>query len=165
MSLPLRLEQYYFTKVHIEANPKFDLKRDDCTVSFNGQCSVKLFQNIKEPNRWQVKLNLTSGNHKKKACPYRIDVLVVGFFKVAKEVDKLKAPYLVQANGSAILYSALREFVLTVTGRGPWPAFAIPTTNFLSPPKPIHEKKAITLQEKDKKETKSEWNPMVNDGG
>ena len=38
-----------------------------------------------------------------------------------------------EATGTSILYSAAREYLITVTSRGPWPALVLPTVSFMPP--------------------------------
>jgi len=131
--IPLQLDEYYFTRVNIEANLDFELDdKDDDSLILDSQCDLEVFQNKEEKRRWQIRLNFKPKNTDTKSYPYKIDIQVIGFFNVSENVEEEKAPYLVRANGTAILYSALREFILLITGRGPWPSVTIPTTNFLS---------------------------------
>jgi len=41
------------------------------------------------------------------------------------------------ANGPAMLFGAAREIIRAATGRGPWPAVIIPSTNFLADLPPL----------------------------
>jgi len=133
--LPLQLELHYFSKVMVEADPCFQPKDDeDQLLRINTQ--VELMQHREDPLRWQVILNVKTEAPEGQTMPYKVDLQAVGFFVVAPEVEEVRRPKLVRANGAAILYSSAREFLLTITGRGPWPPVYLPTTNFLGPPKP-----------------------------
>ncbi|MCX5893162.1 MAG: hypothetical protein NTW80_09360, partial [Deltaproteobacteria bacterium] len=69
-----------------------------------------------------------------------------------------KITSMVHTNGAAILYSSTREFLLMITGRGPWGGFYLPTTNFLEPPKP--EKEEPLVSEPAPKAPKKKREPM-----
>lgn len=138
MSLPMQLEAHFFTKVEVEANPSYKPGAEELPVGI--QTEVELAQHKDEPRRWQVVLNLRTEPPDGK-IPYKINLQAIGFFLVGEEVDEKKVPFLVRANGAAILYSSAREFLLLITGRGPWDAFYLPTTNFLEPPKPKENEK------------------------
>ena len=127
---PLRLETYYFTKVAVSADPCYE-PQEGVAPAITIDTDVGLGQHSSDPNRWMVTLGVHAKSPDEKPIPYNVDLEVVGFFRVEPEVEQGKAPALVQANGAAILYSAAREFLLTITGRGPWPSIALPTTNFI----------------------------------
>jgi preprotein translocase subunit SecB len=139
--LPLQLKLHYFTKVMVEADPCFQPKDDeDQLLGVNTQVEVK--QHKEDPRRWQVILNIRTEAPEGQTIPYKVDLQAVGLFAVAPEVEEAMMPKLVRVNGSAILYSSAREFLLTITGRGPWPPVYLPTTNFLGPLKPKAEQEA-----------------------
>jgi preprotein translocase subunit SecB len=133
--LPLQLEMHYFSKVMVEADPCFQPKDDEDQL-LGVATQVELMQHREDPLRWQVVLNVSTQAPEGQTIPYKIDLQAVGFFVVAPEVEEGRRPKLVRANGSAILYSSAREFLLTITGRGPWGPVYLPTTNFLGPQKP-----------------------------
>ena len=137
---PLRLETYYFTKVAVSADPCYE-PQEGVAPAITIDTDVGLGQHSSDPNRWMVTLGVHAKSPDEKPIPYNVDLEVVGFFRVEPEVEQGKAPALVQANGAAILYSAAREFLLTITGRGPWPPIALPTTNFLGFEKKSGKKK------------------------
>ncbi|MEW6658846.1 MAG: hypothetical protein AB1424_09320 [Thermodesulfobacteriota bacterium] len=139
-SIPLQLENHFFTKVLVEANPAFK-PEDDENKLVEIHTQVELAPHRDDPRKWQV--ILTVGTQFDDArVPYKIELQAVGFFKVAPEVDEKKMPFLVHANGAAILYSSAREFLLLITCRGPWGGFYLPTTNFLEPPQKVKEKES-----------------------
>lgn len=128
---PLQLETYYFTKVAVAADPCY--QPDDGVVRGMAiDTELGMGQHSDDPSRWMVTLTLRAKSRDDKPIPYIVDLEAVGFFRVEPAASKEKAPFLVQANGGAILYSAAREYLLVVTSRGPWPPITLPTTNFLS---------------------------------
>ena len=127
---PLQLETYYFTKVAVSADPCYEPK-EGVPPAITIDTKVGIGQHNDDPSRWMVTLGVHAKSPDEKPIPYNVDLEVVGFFRVVPEVERGKVPLLVQANGAAILYSAAREYLLTITGRGPWPPIALPTTNFL----------------------------------
>jgi preprotein translocase subunit SecB len=136
--LPLQLEAHFFTKVEVEANQSFQPEAEEKAES-GIQTEVQVAQHQDNPRRWQVTLEVTLGTNDKEV-PYKISLKCVGFFEVAEEMEEKHAPLLVRTNGAAILYSSAREFLLLITGRGPWGPYYLPTTNFLGPFKAEEEK-------------------------
>lgn len=143
-NIPLQLETHFFTKVIVEADPRYNPeKKGD---QFNITTEIKVGQNKKDPRLWRIILGLQT--QPKANIPYRIKLECVGLFKVGPDIEDNMMGPLVRANGTSILYSSAREFLLLITGRGPWPSFYLPTTNFLTPPKP---KRSVTTGAKKRK--------------
>jgi preprotein translocase subunit SecB len=138
----LQLETHFYTKVIVEANPRYNPEKngDQFTLITN----VDVGQHKEDPRRWQIILELKT--QPKAKMPYKIDLECVGLFEVSPDVKVDMMGPLVRANGTAILYSSAREFLLLITGRGPWDSFYLPTTNFLEPLKPKKEEKGSALR-------------------
>ena len=63
--------------------------------------------------------------------PYRIDVDAAGVILLPKGAEKLGSPHdLVLVNGASLLWSAIREQVLTLTSRMPAGPVMLPTVHF-----------------------------------
>lgn len=79
-----------------------------------------------------------------------IELVAVGFFEVNSDwPDPLK---LLKINGATILYSAAREFLITITSRGPWGAIPLPATSFLA----LYNHKISARQQKEGDSAKGE---------
>ena len=59
----------------------------------------------------------------------------MGLFRVVDGWPPEKLPLLVEANGAALLYGAIRELLLNLTSRGPWPQQALRSVTFVQPKK------------------------------
>jgi preprotein translocase subunit SecB len=85
-----------------------------------------------------------------KKNPYLIELIAVGFFEVNSDwPDPIK---LLEINGATILYSAAREFLITITSRGPWGAIPLPATSFLA----LYNHKISARQQKEGDSAKGE---------
>lgn len=138
INLPLLLEGHSFTKVHVEADPFFQPEAGR-KPSVRFDMNVTLLQHKEDPRKWQAVLAIKAVPLDDKPIPYKVDLECVGFFAVDPQVEAAKMSLLVQTNGAAVLFSSAREFLLLVTGRGPWPPLYLPTTNFLAPPRQQEE--------------------------
>ena len=132
---PLRLDRYFFPRISVEARSEFSPSAlplsDDSLNSLEVDVNIDLFQNDTDPYRYQVRLSVDGLTMPDSEPPYDLKLEVVGFFTVDdKAGEHLNIERLVQINGASLLYSAAREYVLTVTGRGPWGAIMLPTVNF-----------------------------------
>ena len=75
----------------------------------------------------------------RKFSPYRIDIEAAGIILLPKGAEKLASPHdLVTVNGAALLWSAIREQLLTLTSRMPAGPVMLPTVHF-------HDLKQSTL--------------------
>lgn len=86
---------------------------------------------------WRCDLTVKCGDPrkvKKSELPYSLEVGFVGLIRIAGSIPEDHAEQLVRVNGPALLYSAAREVVLTLTSRSPGPPFLLPSVTFLTPP-------------------------------
>jgi preprotein translocase subunit SecB len=98
---------------------------------------------------WQVVLDLKTPPVEESANPYQLEIQVVGFFEVAADFPAENMEKLVGITGSSLLYSAAREFILTITSRGPWPAIFLPTITYQGQPDTgLHEEKSEAPKKK-----------------
>ena len=95
-----------------------------------------------------VQLDIAPESTNDAPLPYKIELQVVGIFDVTPEVEEQDMGRVVYNQGGALLYSAAREYLLTLTGRGPWPPFALNIATFA----PFTDR---TIKQKPKTNTKS----------
>lgn len=122
---PLQLERYFFSKIELNAHTDADSKAEHTL-----QCGVEIGEAVDNPQRFQVTLQLKLLAPEKTRARYTGEFHAVGFFRVV-EWPKEKTMQLVATNGPAMLYSALREMIYTLTARGPWPAVTLKSVTFL----------------------------------
>ncbi|MGB5198008.1 MAG: protein-export chaperone SecB [Candidatus Deferrimicrobium sp.] len=132
MNPPLRLESYFYTKINVQAAPLGELPEPEGekhTVTVDTKVSMK--RNKENDKKWMVILNIHADSSSNKPIPYKVDLEMVGIFEVLVDLEKQKVARLIHVTGSSILYSAARELVLMLTGRGPWAPWSLPTTTFI----------------------------------
>ena len=125
---PLHLEKYFFTKIHVDACP------NSCEKAGKGLFTVKAacMKHKDAERKWMGQLELKQVQDKEVGCPeYTFHVEVVGFYEVSKNYPEEKAEALVRANGPALLYSAARELIATLTCRGPFAPVNLSTVTFI----------------------------------
>lgn len=150
---PLQLEHYLVTAFSFAANREFD---DDQNAG-NPQAAdlrfeVNPLRHEDHPNRWMFELVVELPDQKEKNQPYSFRIEMVGFFAVTDSYPKEKAELLANVNGPALLFSAAREIVATMTGRGPYPALFLPSVMFV----PLAAKEPATPQAKTTSRKKSQ---------
>ena len=118
---PLQLHRYYAEEIFCKANPDFDkdkeVKIKDFQVLFEaGEDKNPLLRRI----RLTIEQNLSKDGNE----PFAFKIVMVGLFEVMKEFFESqgteKTEQLVNVNGPALLYSAARELLALVSGRGPY---------------------------------------------
>jgi preprotein translocase subunit SecB len=164
---PLVIEGYYVKELSIAVTPKYENEPEYfAEVGFHFQPAATyspdpvtfdvlgdIAQHPDEPNRWRYDIQIKSHGRRKKKFPYSFDITLVGFFRIAEGLtDNNFGNLLLYANAPAVLYSAAREILAAVTGRGPYPAIMLPSVTFVDNTekmaaemakriKPIEEKK------------------------
>lgn len=100
-------------------------------VVINEQAGIAAIGDAEDPRLFGVTLRIGIANEKGKIAPYDIDVEAVGSFRISTQIPKEKREELVLVNGCAILYSAIRDQVMTLTARSYHGTLLLPTVNFL----------------------------------
>ncbi len=128
MNSPLVTKEYFFPIVQVVAEPNFPDDADINDVPY--EISTGLVKG-KKKGTYQLTLEIKSvhkPDEKKHLNAYKIHLVVIGYFEVS---PKWPAPEkLIEINGASILFSAAREYLITITSRGPWGALMLPTISF-----------------------------------
>ena len=147
---PLRLENYFFTKIALDICPEVCDDPGEGRLDANCDCQ----NHESECAKWMVNLKVRQVADNERGCPvYTFDMQVVGFFEVDAGYPAEKAEQMVRANGPAVLYGTIREMVATLTARGPFPMVTLPSVTFIDeakqssyPEKPKHKKVASSVK-------------------
>jgi preprotein translocase subunit SecB len=125
---PLQLERpIFFTKIEIASHENG--KPDAVNLL---QFAVQIGQDVPEHSRrFQLTLKLNIQSPADSKALYTGDVHSVGIFRVAEQWPADKVQSLVEVNGVGILYGAIRELVLNLTARGPWPPLLLNAFSFV----------------------------------
>jgi preprotein translocase subunit SecB len=124
---PLQLKGLFFVKVAVEAGPELDAAAE-CDIE-----TKHFVDRLEKADRtWNILLSVTTKPPKEKKAPYTIDVEVYGRFQVSDDWPKEKTVALVYANGTSLLYGAVREMVANLTARGPHGMVVLPTLSFVN---------------------------------
>jgi preprotein translocase subunit SecB len=127
---PVHLKNYFVTKLLVKANELADpAQLQNTGASLNTK--LETAKNIHDDRQWKVALHISCCPAEKKFAPYYIEAELVGFFEADKTIPEDKIADLMTANAPAILYSAARELILLITGRGPFPPFSLPSATFI----------------------------------
>jgi preprotein translocase subunit SecB len=139
---PLQLVDYYITYLTLQANPRF-LKEQPCAPPEESlQVIPNYYANTNAPaqqgaSEWIVSLEILQSIPEGANLPYSFKLEIQGIVMAAPFLEGTKLQRAIHANGPAMLFGAAREIIRAATGRGPWAAVIIPSTNFLSDLPPV----------------------------
>lgn len=164
-SSPLLLKDYFTTRLSFSTQSQFQMGGDpDAGKILVSDLTVDVKQSKQEDNPFQRNFYLTIGlddpSGTKYPCVFSISL--VGIFEVAKEWPAEQIDILFNANAPALLYSAAREALATVTGRGPFRGILLPSVTFVPAPPTLpkpQDKEVISseaVQPSEKLETPSD---------
>lgn len=131
---PLQLADYFLTDLTLQANPDFDSSKpaDDPVETL--VVVPRYSQSESEEGldtKWLVILEISQTIPDGANLPYAFTLRIQGTVIVSSHLVGNKLQRAIHANGPAMLFGAAREIIRAATGRGPWPAVIIPSTNFL----------------------------------
>lgn len=141
---PLELEGYYVREFYFAVRP--DLEEQARLAMQTGlhiqteglfnpdPISINMLagggRNQEDPSRWVAIVELKTQGEPKLNFPYDFRAVLVGYFSLTlpqpAELTE-DAERAIKINTTSMLYSAAREFIANVTGRGPFPAAVIPS--------------------------------------
>jgi preprotein translocase subunit SecB len=152
---PLQLADYFLTDLTLQANPGFDPEKpvDDCIEFLHVTPHVAQVKDLAEKgSEWLVSLEIAQKTPDGQNLPYAFSLRIQGTVSASPHLLGTTLQRAIHANGPAMLFGAAREIIRAATGRGPWPAVIIPSTNFFSglplleSPASAQEKKAAPVK-------------------
>lgn len=129
---PLRLERYFFDRIELTTRRDFTPGPGESSVEVSSP-NLEIGKVAEPDGWWRVALTLV-GRAKEGTPPppYEFHLGIIGFFTVLQpRQTEEETARMVGINGASILYSAARELLLLLTGRGPWGPMPIPTVSFV----------------------------------
>jgi preprotein translocase subunit SecB len=123
---PLQLKTHFFPLIRLQAMPG---GKNDGKTTFNREVAFSPLPN--KPNEWQLELTIKLASvEKTNPFIYEFEIQVIGVVELVAEVPADRRQQLAVVNGLSILYGALREMVINLTGRSPHGALMLPTLSF-----------------------------------
>lgn len=138
---PLQLKEYNFTQIYVKAKDGA-FPTQDGAIDMDGVAVEERIQwgiadpNEEDPLKFGLKLYIGILNREGKPLTYDIEMELQGLFAFDPTIPKETRESLLVVNGCAILYSVIREQVLSLTSRGANGPVMLPTVNFLDHKQP-----------------------------
>jgi preprotein translocase subunit SecB len=130
---PIQLIKHFFTNVHIDANST-DLtriyKREPIEYNIDSELSTR---EMSRDGRglFQVTLKIAIDEKDDLPLAYKVSITTVGLVEVDPSIPVEKHIGHATIYGASLLYGAAREYLYTLTLRGPLPPIYLPTTSFI----------------------------------
>lgn len=122
---PLRLDIYFFDSLSIKVNPKgnlnYQLTEDQLVID------AEYSLNMEDPTKHKVTL-IVRNRPEDPSATYLFSATVIGIFTISDPADQNSLPHVV-VTGSSMLFGGIREMLLNLTGRGPFPNLLLPTVS------------------------------------
>ncbi len=130
---PIQLKHHFFSIINVVARQ--DIQSENQSIetgdAFRFDVGVGEIPQHEEDPTYQVSLRIRSQENSEQPLPYEIDLETIGFVTVSQDCPQEKAFGYVQVLGPTLLFGAAREFLYSLTLRGPWPPIYLPTISFL----------------------------------
>jgi preprotein translocase subunit SecB len=134
---PLQLEEYLLRELmfsltdELREIPAKSVNYDGMNIDINADVAMR----DDDSRKWRCELTIASKTQEGLNHPYKFRITFVGFFRVIDEFPVERVETMARTNAPAVLYSAAREALLSVSGRGRYPAILLPSITFIEPPK------------------------------
>jgi preprotein translocase subunit SecB len=136
----MKLEHYFFTNFQIIALQNYKFSKEQQYKSDNLEVKTAYKTSGKFPGIVQVQLHIKYSPQKKENIPYEFDISAVGFFRgISKSTDEIQL--FLQVHAPALLYTAAREVISSMSARGPWGPIFLPIRVFEGTTKTQRKKK------------------------
>jgi preprotein translocase subunit SecB len=130
---PLTLKEYFTKDLRFSTQSLFENTNPSAGTILPDDLKVEVMEGRHEENplirNCQIRIELEDPTGSK--FPYTFSITLVGFFEVIEGWSFDQLDNLVSANAPALLYSAAREALAMVTGRGPFSKVLLPSVTFV----------------------------------
>jgi preprotein translocase subunit SecB len=134
---PLQLNDYWVDNLTFSTN--YDHEPDEPVVRVISpeDLLVEVQESVNPENSLQRSCNISIALNESAAAnfPWMFNVSLVGYFQIDEDWPGNKDS-LFSANAPAVLYSAAREALAAVSGRGPYREVLLPSVTFINLPPP-----------------------------
>lgn len=126
----LQLKEHVFLKTNISLNKDFDINKEYSVKSEYLSCKIETAY-IEQDDCYVIELALDIKQQmaKKANLPYTLHLVSSGIVTLEKSFQGDREKMAV-VNGSSLIYSSMREYLMFLTSRYPFGSLLLPTANF-----------------------------------
>lgn len=161
----LQLEQYFVDEAsfRLKEGTLQKLKGEPGLEPDDMDIEVRLGEHEDDPLRTFCQLEVKLTKETARMYPYSFKVVMVGFFQLSPECTSDDKDVLMANTAPSMLYTAAREYLLTITGRTRYLPIMLPTVLFIPKQKKVARGgKAGAKQVVDSPATKSRTKRIAN---
>jgi preprotein translocase subunit SecB len=125
---PLILDRHFFSKVEVNSHVDGQVETPNLL-----NCQLELGQSADDQKLFQLVLKLKILSPPDKKTTYTGEIHAVGLFRVVENWPQADKQNLVESYGASVLFAAIRELLMNITFRGPWPPVLLSTFSFIKP--------------------------------
>jgi preprotein translocase subunit SecB len=123
----IQLRSHWFTNISVRTN---QAGKPDGAITLDPVISFD--KNPQNANQWMLALQIiVKSNDAQKPFLYEADIAIQGIVELGEQFKAETRDQLAVVNGLSILYSAIREMLLTTTARSGPGIMSLPTLNFI----------------------------------
>jgi len=123
LQFPLRLNNYFFTHQEAIANPEHKQgEGHELKMHFDVSTVVSKIDN---ENSFTLEVTTVINAENSINPSYFIKISAFGIIDVIHDFTSEKVEDLVKSSGSQVLIGAIRERIIDLTSRGPWPSISM----------------------------------------
>ncbi len=131
---PLHLQFYFVQSLRFALKPGFDQEFKAEAIEASSprlMVNVHAERDADDPLGWHCNLSIETNDDTAQDFPYTFGVALTGSFHVDEKYPAENAEMLARVNAPSVLYSAARELLASVTGRGLYPPVLLPSASFV----------------------------------
>lgn len=135
----LQLDNYFVSSFSFAMNDGFEKGKteNNLSPSFNVKCDYENVGRKKYQRKCKVQIELTEGT--KDSFPYRFNIALYGLFTINRTLTSEDSETLFRVNAPALLYSAAREIVFSMTNHTEHQGFLLPSVTFIDEVKSVEK--------------------------
>jgi preprotein translocase subunit SecB len=129
---PIEMTGHFFSEVELKADAKvFEDVAGQKPIGYQFRQDVRITPPQNEDEDFQVTLTIETEECEGFIKPYHARLQAIGFVKVKEDVKTEERHDIAAILGATLLYSAAREYLYSMTLRGPYPPIYLPTISFI----------------------------------
>jgi hypothetical protein len=126
---PLLLERHCYDTIHVTPGDGYDPSSGELG---DVRTTSRYAHRSGDRRTWKVRVDVEIAPRENRPPPmYCVDIGVVGVFVVEPDIPEHQRARLVRVTGTSILFSGLRDFLMTITARCRWGPLMLPTASFV----------------------------------
>lgn len=126
----LALDDYFIKALSFALSSGFDQDKEEGSEVEPPDLKVRSRLKHSKNKQWRCELKVELPGDPMGKFPYTFSLILVGLFTIELELSPDSDETLVRANAPALLFSAAREVLASISSRSGYPPFILPSVTF-----------------------------------